>query len=166
MSKIVVYFSHAGENYFNGGYKKLDRGNASVIAEKLANMLGCETFEIVPKIAYPNTYKAACDAALKEKKEGILPPYEGYIDVSGYSDVYLVYPCWWGTCPQVVFKFLKDQRFNSSTTIHPICTHEGSEMGTSERDLAKDVSPARVGPGLAIRGSDRDNCDGALSSWI
>lgn len=48
----------------------------------------------------------------------------------------------------------------------PFCTHEGSGMGNSERDIKKLCPNAKVLPGLAIRGGNVKNADGLIKSWL
>ena len=48
--KLVVYFSHTGENY-NVGY--IEKGNTHIIADMIADATGADIFEIVPEKGYP-----------------------------------------------------------------------------------------------------------------
>jgi len=64
-----------------------------------------------------------------------------------------------------VFTFLESYDF-SGKTIVPYCTHEGSGLGSSERDIKKLCPTAKVLPGLAIKGSAVGKADKELSSWL
>lgn len=66
---IVVYFSHAGQNYFSGGYKYLTEGNASKIAKKVKQKTNADIFEVVAEKPYPEGYKECCDVALAEQRQ-------------------------------------------------------------------------------------------------
>lgn len=44
--KLVVFFSHTGENY-NVGY--IEKGNTHIIADMIADAMGADRFEIVPE---------------------------------------------------------------------------------------------------------------------
>ena len=48
--KLIVYFSHPGENY-NVGY--IEKGNTHIIADMIADATGADIFEIVPEKGYP-----------------------------------------------------------------------------------------------------------------
>ena len=48
----------------------------------------------------------------------------------------------------------------------PICTHEGSGMGRSERDIALTCPTAKVLKGLAIWGLSANNCDAELENVL
>ena len=49
--------------------------------------------------------------------------------------------------------------------IHPFCTHEGSGLSGTVRDIQKAAKGATVAPGLAIHGSDVDNAMAKLKGW-
>ena len=77
----------------------------------------------------------------------------------------LGYPCWWGTMPQAVFTFLETADF-SGKKILPFCTHGGSGMGRSERDIKKLCPNAEVVRGLAISGSSCGSAESTLKKWL
>jgi len=64
-----------------------------------------------------------------------------------------------------VFTFLESSDFSGKTII-PFCTHEGSGLGNSERDIKKLCPKANVKSGIAIRGGSVKNSDNMLKSWI
>ncbi len=45
-------------------------------------------------------------------------------------------------------------------------THEGSGMGSSERDISTLCPNAKLLPGLAIRGSDAGQSDKIIREWL
>lgn len=166
MSKsIVVYFSHAGENYFGGQIKSIAKGNTAVAAEKIAAAAGADLFEIVPATAYPNNYQACVDASRKELREQARPAVVALPNLDGYDTVYLGYPNWCGTIPMVVATVLESCDF-AGKTIKPFCTNEGSGMASSERDVKALAKGATVLPGLPLNGSRVANCDSQIASWI
>jgi len=82
-----------------------------------------------------------------------------------YDLIYLGYPNWWGTFPMAVFTFLESYDF-SGKTIVPFCTHEGSGIGNSERDIKKLCPNAKLLPGIAIRGGSVGVADNLVHSWL
>jgi len=74
------------------------------------------------------------------------------------------YPNWWGTMSMAVFTFLDFYDF-SGKTIAPYCTHEGSGLGSSERDIKKLCPSAKVLSGLAINGGGVGGADQELARW-
>lgn len=51
-------------------------------------------------------------------------------------------------------------------TIHPFCTHEGSGLSGTERNIARTCKGAHVKAGLAICGSDVDRSKGLVLLWL
>ena len=64
-----------------------------------------------------------------------------------------------------VFTFLEHFDFTGKT-IRPFCTHEGSGLGTSEEDIRRICSGAKVEKGLAIRGSSVSNSETLIRKWL
>jgi len=102
---LVVFFSHAGDNYSVGNIKV---GNTKIVADYITEMTGADQFEIVTHKYDGMAYKPLCDLAKEEQKKGELPPFEGEPgDLSQYDTVFIGGPVWWGTYPQVMFTFFK-----------------------------------------------------------
>ena len=164
MKTLIAFFSHAGENYFPGGYRNLEVGNAEVIANKVHSLIGGDMFKIETVKEYPFGYEKCCQEAKEEQRKGELPDLKNFLpSVSEYEKIILIYPCWWGTMPQAVFTFLNHYDF-SNKIILPICTHEGSGMGRSERDLAKVCPNSKFEKGIAIQGFLAQSCDELLKN--
>jgi flavodoxin len=70
-----------------------------------------------------------------------------------------------GNDADAVFTFLESYDFSGKTII-PYCTHEGSGMGSSERDIKKLCPNAKVLSGLAIRGGSVKSAEGTIKSWL
>lgn len=166
MSKvIVVYFSHIGENYINGRIVNISEGNTKIVAEKIQKLLDCNIFEIKTVQSYPVDYNATVDLAKKELSSGFRPELKEDIDLSEYSTIYVGYPNWWGTMPTAVFSFLENKDL-SRKTIKPFCTHEGSGMGHSEKDLKEICEYSNIEKGLALYGSKVREVDKIIENWI
>ena len=85
--------------------------------------------------------------------------------IEEYDTIVLAYPNYWGTMPMAVFTFLENFDF-SGKTILPLCTNEGSGMGSSERDIRKACPGADVKSGLAVTGSEAANAAGRVKKWF
>ncbi len=85
--------------------------------------------------------------------------------MDSYDVIYIGYPNWYGTMPMAVFAFLEAYDF-SGKTIVPFCTHEGSGLGGSERDIQKLCPTAEVLPGLAIQGGSVERADKDVTNWL
>jgi len=166
-SKILIaYYSRKGQNYVGGSIVNLSVGNTEVVAKKIQAMIGGDLFEIDTVETYPKDYTETTKVAMDEKKGNARPELTETVDnMDSYDVIYLGYPNWWGTFPMAVFTFLESYDFSGKTII-PFCTHEGSGLGNSERDIKKLCTNANVESGLAIRGGSVKNSDNMLKSWI
>ncbi|WP_039764165.1 MULTISPECIES: flavodoxin [unclassified Caldicellulosiruptor] len=166
-SKILIaYFSRKGNNYLNGRITNLPIGNTEIVAQKIQKLTGGDLFEIKPAKQYPEDYYEMTEVAKEEKRKNARPELANELeDISPYEVVFLGYPNWWGTMPMAVFTFLESYDF-AGKTIAPFCTHEGSGLGSSERDIKKLCPKANVLPGLAIRGSSVNQADNDIQNWL
>ena len=162
---LAAYFSHRGQNYSNGKIVDLRKGNTEVAAETIADLTGCELFELKTQKDYPFIYGECTDVAKQELRADSRLALAETIDISGYDTIILGYPNWWGTTPMAVCTFLESQSF-AGKTILPFCTHEGSGMGNSERDIKKLCPGADVRTGLPIHGSSVSGARPAIEKWL
>lgn len=167
MSKyLVAYYSRRGENYAGGNLVDLPVGNTEAAAQTIQSLTGADTFRIDTVKEYPRDYHETTDAAKKELREQARPELKELPDtIDEYGVIFLGYPNWWGTYPMAVATFLEAFDF-SGKTIVPFCTHEGSGMGSSERNLRAACPGATVLGGLAIRGSDVRHAGPSIENWI
>jgi len=166
-SSLVVFFSHAGENYNVG---VVEEGNTAKLAKVIAEQTGANLFEIVPVADYPHSYDECLEVATAEQREGARPEYVG--DVENWEQVdtvFIGYPIWWGEIPNIVYTFMENHDFAGKTVI-PFNTHEGSGQSPSQRDIEKTLPDATVLQGLAVRGAtaqnDPDATAKAVSDWL
>ena len=163
---LIAYYSRKGENYLNGSIVNLSVGNTEVVAKKIQALTGSDLFEIDTVKPYPEDYTETTNVAMDEKRRNARPKLTDVVDnMDAYDVVYLGYPNWWGTFPMAVFTFLESYNF-SGKTIAPFCTHEGSGIGGSERDIKKLCPDAKVLPGLAIRGGSVTSANNIVQSWL
>ena len=146
---LVVYFSRTGEEYAVGNITK---GNTEIVAEYIAQKIGADTFEIKPAKPYPDAYEPCTEIAKQELESNARPALEKNIDsLAQYDTIFLGFPIWWSALPRVVVTFLEANDFSGKTII-PFCTHGGSGLANSEREI-KDACPnAKVLDGLAVVG--------------
>lgn len=64
-----------------------------------------------------------------------------------------------------LYTLLEEYDF-SGKTILPLCTHEGSRMGSSESAIAGICPDAILLDGLAVRGSDASSAQSDVEAWI
>ena len=165
---IVVYFSHTGENYSVG---VITEGNTAKVAKVIAAKTGADIFEIKETKPYPHSYDECIDVAKKELREKARPEIAGDLpDLTDYQVVYLGYPNWWGDCPMIVYSFLEKSKIEGKTIL-PFCTHEGSGLGSTAKNLQKAFPDAKVElNGLSLRGAtaqkDAAATEQAVDKWL
>ena len=160
---LVVFFSHAGDNYSVGDIKV---GNTKIVADYISELTGAAQFEIVTHKYDGMAYRPLCDLAKEEQQKGELPPFEGEPgDLSQYDTVFIGGPVWWGTWPQVVFTFFSKYDLSGKTVI-PLTTHEGSGLGNCVEDVKKAYPKATVLDGFSMYGHDAREGKGRVEKWL
>ena len=153
---LVVFFSHAGENYSVGNIKV---GNTTRVAGAISELTGADQFEIVADKDYNMSYDDLIKLATKEAKNDEFPTYKGKIEnIDQYDTIYVGGPVWWGTYPRVMFSFFRNYDLNGKTLI-PFTTHEGSGLGSAVSDLKKVYPKANILDGFSIYGHDCQKTD-------
>lgn len=148
---LVVYFSHAGENYGEG---YVEVGNTKMMASYIADYLNANTFEIIPDKTYPESYEELVEEAQKEQREDIPVGYVGEVDdFDQYDVVFIGYPILDGEISNVVQGFLDKHDFKGKTVI-PFNTHEGSGDAGTYEFIRKKLSNVVVLDGLALNGRE------------
>ena len=149
---LVVYFSATGTT----------RG----VAEKLAEGLGADLYEIVPAEPYTDadlnwndrnsrTSIETDDPACRPAIAGELP------DLTGCDTVFIGYPIWWGDVPRIVSGFV-EQVDLTDKTLAVFFTSGGSGLGSSMKHLQE-----QAGAGTWLEGkrfTDSTTVD-ELTSW-
>ena len=162
---LIIYYSRKGENYVNGGIKNLDKGNTEVVAEFIQKAVGGDLFEIETVKEYAADYYACTDEAKEELREQARPELKKYLDsIDGYDNIFVCGPCWWGTFPMAVFTQLERLDFTGKRVM-AVMTHEGSGLGSCERDLKKICAGASFGKGLAVHGADAARSESTVAAW-
>lgn len=121
----VVYFSATG--------------NTADIAEKIANILNADKFEIIPEEPYTpddlNYNDDNCRANLEMNDDSARPAISGDMTaLTEYDTVFVGYPIWWGTAPRIIDTFFESYDM-SGKTVYTFCTSGGSGIGQSIDDI-------------------------------
>lgn len=160
---LVVFFSHAGDNYSVGNIKV---GNTKIVADYITEITGVRQFEIVTHKYDGMAYKPLCDLAKVEQQRGELPPYEGEVEgLDQYGTIFIGGPVWWGTYPQVMFTFFSKHDLSGKTII-PFTTHEGSGLGNCVADVKKAYPKAKVTGEFSIYGHDVRSGKSQVEEWL
>ncbi len=149
---LIAFFSHSG--------------NTREIARQIQEITGGDTFEIKAVQPYPKEYDAVVEQAKKELEANFRPQLaEKLKNAESYDVIFIGYPNWWGTMPMAVFTFLSENGF-AGKTIVPFCTHEGSALGVSVRDIGKLCPKSTIAEGFAVYGGEVKNARGDVTEWL
>lgn len=165
-SMLIAYFSRPGNNYVNGRVINLPVGNTEIAAKKIKEITGCELFKIDPVKKYSEDYHVCTEEAKQDLRGDARPELAEYPErLENFDTIILAFPNWWGTMPMPVGTFLEHDDF-SGKTILPLCTHEGSGMGTSEAVIRRLCPGAAVKKGLAVKGGNVKAAEPLISDWL
>ena len=163
---LIAFFSRADENYFGGAMRYVKVGNTEIVAGIIRDLIPADTFKIEMKNPYSPVYMTCIEEAKKDLRAKARPELVSMPEsIDEYDTVILAYPNYWGTMPMAVYTFLENFDF-SGKTILPLCTNEGSGMGSSEREIKKTCPGAVVKKGLPITGSAAASSKSSVERWL
>ena len=163
---LIAFFSRADENYFGGAMRYVKVGNTEIVCGIIKDLIPADSFKIEMKNPYSPVYMTCIAEAKKDMRENARPELVSMPEsIDEYDTVILGYPNYWGTMPMAVLTFLENFDFTGKPIL-PLCTNEGSGLGSSERDIRKYAKGARLGRGLSITGSRAADSRGALERWL
>lgn len=151
---LVVYFSHGG--------------NTQKLAKEISDQVGGDFRRIVPVNAYPGGDELY-DYTEQEQADDARPEIQDLnIDMSKYDTVFIGYPIWWYTYPQVILTFFDNYDLTGKTIV-PFVTHGGSGMSGTEDDMREYLSDKDVTvlDGLAISRNDiEEDQSQTVTNWL
>lgn len=163
---LIAFFSRADENYFGGAMRYVKVGNTEIVAGIMKDLISADTFKIEMKDPYSPVYMTCIEEAKKDLRAKARPELVSMPEsIDEYDTVILAYPNYWGTMPMAVYTFLEHFDFTGKTIL-PLCTNEGSGMGSSEREIKKTCPGADVKKGLPITGSEAANSKTSVERWL
>ena len=116
-------------------------GTTAGVAEKLADGLKADLYEIEPKEPYTDADLDYSDndsrSTVEMNDSKARPEIANSVDnMAQYDVVFVGYPIWWGDAPRIVSTFMESYDFSGKTII-PFCTSGGSGIGSSASNLEK-----------------------------
>ena len=163
---LIAFFSRADENYFGGAMRYVKVGNTEIVCDIMKDMIPADSFKIEMKNPYSPVYMTCIEQAKNDMRENARPELKQMPEsIDDYDTVVLAYPNYWGTMPMAVVTFLEHFDFTGKTIL-PLCTNEGSGMGSSERDLKKMLAGAEVRRGLSVTGSRAAQSGSEVRRWL
>lgn len=121
-------------------------GNTESVAQKLAEGLGADLYEIVPETPYTSDDLNYSDNSSRSSVEmndpDARPGISGSVENMEQYDVVLIgYPIWWGEAPRIMSTFIESYDF-SGKTLAAFCTSSSSGFGRSDSALREAAGSA------------------------
>lgn len=166
MKTLVAYFSYVGETELNRQIVEIQKGHTEVVAEKIAQLTNSDLYKIEPEVAYSKAYRDVVNIVRKENDENTKVAIKNLLpSINDYDVIYIGFPIWYRTYPRIVASFLSNYDFNGKT-VKPFCTNDEGSFGIALLELSSQLKGASVKPGIAIHGSDVNNCDEKIEAWV
>jgi flavodoxin len=131
-------------------------GTTRRLAERLAKAAGADLFQIEPQQPYTSAdlnWRDRSSRATREKSDpAFRPAIKGVPDTSAYDVVYVGFPIWWYTAPNIVHTFLEACDLSGMTVV-PFATSGGSSMERTSQSLAASAKGAKVEQGAVLNGA-------------
>lgn len=138
-------------------------GNTEDVANRLAENLGADIFEITPAQEYTSDdldWTNSNSRVSREHEDESLRNVELTTTTvdnwSDYDTVLIGYPIWWGIAAWPVDTFVKANDFNGKTVI-PFCTSSSSGLGQSGELLEEEANGGNWLEGHRFRGNPSDS---------
>lgn len=163
-----MYFSRAGENYWNGGRRTLDVGNTEVLANLIRDQIGCDVYRIDAADAYSDRYDPTVSRNVDEQNRDARPEIAGNLpDLSGYDTVLLGSPIWNVQPPMIMATFAESANLTGKD-VYPFVTYAVSGLGNTASFYRDLDTGARFHDGLAVRGEEvRDaSASSDVDRWL
>ena len=132
-------------------------GTTERVAERLAQAIGADLFEIEPEVPYTS---ADIDWRNKRSRSSIemgdptcRPAIASEIaGMDGYDVVFVGFPIWWYREPSIIDTFMESYDFAGKTVV-PFATSGGTGIGGSGSNMAALADGARVVEGERLASS-------------
>ncbi|MDO4182188.1 MAG: flavodoxin [Coriobacteriia bacterium] len=164
---LLAWFSRAGENYNPAGNEYLAVGHTTEVAGFIGVALGCDQYEIVPQVPYPEEYTPTCDIAAEELAQNARPAIANPLpDTSGYENIIVGCPIWWGDEPMIVRTFLEGIT-TAGKNIYVFTTHGGSGLGSTVGNFTSLCPAAHVNSnGFTVAGTQAHDAGEDVTAWL
>ncbi|MBP5310065.1 MAG: NAD(P)H-dependent oxidoreductase [Lachnospiraceae bacterium] len=138
---LVAYFSASG--------------NTKKLAENLADSIGADLFEIVPKQPYTrsdlNWINPKSRSSLEMKDRSARPDIASHVeDMDKYDVIFIGFPIWWYREPSIIDTFAQSYDFTGKKIV-PFATSGTSGIGDSGKNIADIAKGADVEEGLRFK---------------
>lgn len=153
MSKTLVAFFSAS-------------GVTKRAAEKLADAISADLYEIKPAVLYTNADLNWQDKRSRSSIEMNDPSSrpelaDKNVDIEAYDRIFLGFPIWWYTAPTIIRSFLESYDFTGKIIVL-FATSGGSGLGKTAKDLSASCPGAVIADGWLLNGNITESM---LKQW-
>ncbi len=153
MSKTLVAFFSAS-------------GVTKRAAEKLADAISADLYEIKPAVLYTNADLNWQDKRSRSSIEmndpsSRLELADKNVDIEAYDRIFLGFPIWWYTAPTIIRSFLESYDFTGKIIVL-FATSGGSGLGKTAKDLSASCPGAVIADGRLLNGNITESM---LKQW-
>ena len=150
--KLVAYFSATGVT--------------AKVAEKLAEAIGADIYEIEPAVPYSRAdldwQNAKSRSSVEMSDPASRPAIAGKRDnMADYDTIFIGFPIWWYVAPHIINTFLESYDMTGKTII-PFATSGGSGMGKTNEKLQPSCPNSKLIEGKVFKKSASNS---ELASW-
>lgn len=151
MKKLVAYFSASGVT--------------AKAAERLAEAIGADLFEIKPEVPYTdadlNWQNKHSRSSVEMNDPASRPEIAEKLDnMSDYDTIFVGFPIWWYIAPTIINTFIESYDLSGRTLI-PFATSGGSGMGKTVEKLKALYPTVNFKEGKIVNGMSAK----ALKEW-
>jgi flavodoxin len=153
---LVAYFSASG--------------TTGRVAERLAQAIGADLFEIEPEVPY-----TAADLDWRNKRSrssqemedrGSRPAISSRVaDMASYDVVFVGFPIWWYREPSIIDTFMESYDFSGKTVV-PFSTYYSSGWAGTPDKIADTCTGATVADGLSLGQNDLHGAYDQVEGWL
>ncbi len=120
--------------------------NTEGVAQKLADGLGADLYEITPEQPYTDEDldygNSGSRSSVEMDDPSSRPGISGSVEnMEQYDVVFIGYPIWWGEAPRIMSTFIESYDFSGKTLV-AFCTSASSGFGSSDSALRSAASGA------------------------
>ncbi|MBP1551153.1 MAG: flavodoxin [Oscillospiraceae bacterium] len=129
-------------------------GVTKAVAEKLAQAVSADIYEIAPKVLYTAAdldWRDKTSRSTVEMNDLSYRPEmaEGDVDISAYDTVYVGFPIWWYIAPTIINTFLEKYDWNGKKIVL-FATSGGSGWGKTVEKLEDSCKGAEIVEGKIV----------------
>lgn len=149
---LILYFSRTG--------------HTRTVARMIHERVGGDLVELQTVSPYPQDYQELLDVSRREHEQQARPAISTQVPHwEDYETIFVGFPSWWGTLPMPFSTFF-EQHAAGTRRLALFCTHGGSGLGNSRKDIRRLCPQAQLLEGLAIRGTAAAGAQKDVDNWL